>query len=110
MKYRKKREIERPPAVNGRFCEMAALAPQKRQCELGSYYPAESLVKPPPRKAAGTMYAIPSGLRTSGGWLHRDVLRPSGLRTSPVLRNSGRGGSPHTATAQSRPPVGCKAS
>ena len=40
---------------NGRFCEMAALAPQKRQCELGSLYPAGSLVKPPPRKAAGTL-------------------------------------------------------
>jgi hypothetical protein len=42
-------------AYNVRFCEMAALAPQKRQCELGSYYPAASLVKPPPRKAAGTL-------------------------------------------------------
>jgi len=34
---------------------MAALAPQKRQCELGSYYPARTLVKPPPRKAAGAL-------------------------------------------------------
>jgi len=41
------------PADNERFCEMAAVAPQKRQCELGSYYPAASVVKPPPRKAAG---------------------------------------------------------
>ena len=43
---------------NGRFCEMAALAPQKRQWELESYYPAGSLVKPPPRKAAGTLGAM----------------------------------------------------
>ena len=41
--------------ANGRFCEMAAVTPQKQQCELGSYYPAGSLVKPPPRKAAGTL-------------------------------------------------------
>jgi len=32
-------------AYNGRFCEMAAVTPQKRQCELGSYYPAASLVE-----------------------------------------------------------------
>jgi len=36
---------------------MAALLPQKRQCELGNYYPAGTLVKPPPRKAAGTLHA-----------------------------------------------------
>ena len=41
------------PAYNGRFCEMAAVTPQKRQCKLGSYYPAQTFVKPPPRKAAG---------------------------------------------------------
>ena len=29
---------------NERFCEMAAVIPLKRQCELGSYYPAETLV------------------------------------------------------------------
>ena len=44
-------------AYNGRFCEMAALAPQKRQCKLENYYPAGSLVKPPPRKAAGALAA-----------------------------------------------------
>ena len=33
------------PALNGRFCEMAAVSPQKRQCELGSYYPAGSVVE-----------------------------------------------------------------
>jgi len=36
---------------------MAAVAPQKRQCEFESSYPAGSLVKPPPRKAAGTLGA-----------------------------------------------------
>jgi len=46
------------PAPNMRFCEMAAVAPQKWQCELGSYYPAGTLVKPPPRKAAGTLSVI----------------------------------------------------
>ena len=50
--------IEGKPAHNGRFCEMAAVAPQKRQCELVSYYPAGTLVKPPPRKAAGTLVAM----------------------------------------------------
>ena len=29
---------------NGRFCEMAAVAPQQRQCEFGSYCPAGSSV------------------------------------------------------------------
>jgi hypothetical protein len=32
-------------ASNGRFGAMAALAPQKRQCELGSYYSARSVVE-----------------------------------------------------------------
>ena len=45
-------------AGNGRFCEMAAVAPQQRQCELGSYYPAGSLVKPPLRQAAQTLPAM----------------------------------------------------
>ena len=33
---------------------MAALAPQQRQCKLGSFYPAGVLVKPPLRKATRT--------------------------------------------------------
>ena len=45
------------PSPNGRFCEMAAVTPHQRQCELESYYPARSAVKPPPRKAAGTLQA-----------------------------------------------------
>jgi len=40
-------------AHNGRFGKIAALAPQKRQCEFGSYYPAGTFVKPLPRQAAG---------------------------------------------------------
>ena len=40
-------------ASNERFCEMAAVTPLERQCGIGSYYPAGSSVKPPPRKAAG---------------------------------------------------------
>jgi len=34
------------------------ISPQKRQYELGSYYPAGTLVKPLPRQAAGTLGAI----------------------------------------------------
>jgi len=45
----------RSTAYNGRFGAMAALAPQQRQCELGSYYPAGTLVKPPLRQAAWTL-------------------------------------------------------
>ena len=37
------------------FGAMAALAPQQRQCELGSYYPAGTLVKPLLRQAARTL-------------------------------------------------------
>ena len=43
--------------ANGRFGKIAALAPQKRQCELGSYYPAGTLVKPLPRQADGLLCA-----------------------------------------------------
>ena len=39
-------------AYNMRFGKIAALPPQKVQCEFGSYYPARSLVKPLPRQAA----------------------------------------------------------
>jgi len=46
------------PAANLLFGKIAALAPQKRQCELGSYYPAGTLVKPLPRQAAGTLEAM----------------------------------------------------
>ena len=42
MKYRKKRETVRPPAVNEHIGEIAAVSPQKRQCEFGSYYPART--------------------------------------------------------------------
>jgi len=45
-------------ASNGRFCEMAAVAPQTILCKFARYYPAGTLVKPPPRKAAGTLNAI----------------------------------------------------
>ena len=45
------------PAGNWRFGAMAAVAPQQRQCEFGNYYPAGTLVKPPLRQAAGTLYA-----------------------------------------------------
>ena len=44
-------------ASNEHIGEIAAVAPQKRQCEFGSYYPARTLVKPLPRQAAGTLCA-----------------------------------------------------
>ena len=39
------RDDNKTPADNGRFCEMAAVTPQKVQCEIGSYYPAGSVVE-----------------------------------------------------------------
>jgi hypothetical protein len=38
-------EKQMMPAPNGRFCEMAAVAPQKGQCKFGSLYPAASFVE-----------------------------------------------------------------
>jgi len=39
-------------ASNVRFCKMAAVTPQTILWEIARYYPAGTLVKPPPRKAA----------------------------------------------------------
>jgi len=36
------------PAYNGRFGAMAGVAPQKRQCDFGSFAPARASVSPPP--------------------------------------------------------------
>jgi len=36
--------IQEHTADNGRFHAMAAVTPQKRQCELESYYPSASVV------------------------------------------------------------------
>ena len=59
-------------AYNGRFGKIAAVAPQKRQCEFGSYYPARTLVKPLPRQAASPLGA--SGGQHGGKWLrNQDV-------------------------------------
>jgi len=49
--------MNRLPAYNEHIGEIAALAPQKRQCEFGSYYPARTFVKPLPRQAAKTLHA-----------------------------------------------------
>ena len=48
--------------ANMRFCKMAAVTPQTILCEIARLSPAGTLVKPPPRKAAGTLHA--SGRRT----------------------------------------------
>ena len=41
--------------IYGRFCKMAAVPPQTILWKIERYYPAGSFVKPPPRKATGTM-------------------------------------------------------
>ena len=43
-------------SFNVHIGEIAAVPPQQRQCELGSYYPARTFVKPLPRQ-----YASPLG-------------------------------------------------
>jgi len=45
------------PAYNERFHAMAGVAPHKRQCELASFVPARTVVSPPLREAATTLYA-----------------------------------------------------
>ena len=45
------------PAHNEHIGEIAAVCPQKRQCELGSYYPARTFVKPLSRQYATTLSA-----------------------------------------------------
>ena len=55
----KKREsVWNATAYNGRFCEMAAVTPQTILCVIARLSPAASVVKPPPRKAAGTLEAM----------------------------------------------------
>ena len=44
--------------IYGRFCKMAAVPPQTILWKIERYYPAGSSVKPPPRKAAGTLRAM----------------------------------------------------
>ena len=39
------------PAPNGRFGAMSALAPRKRQCELGSFVPVREAVEAPPSQS-----------------------------------------------------------
>jgi hypothetical protein len=52
---KKNRSERNATAANERFGTMAALSPQQRQCELGSYYPAGTLVKLTVHQAAGAM-------------------------------------------------------
>ena len=68
-----------------RFCKMAAVAPQTIFCEIARLSPAASVVKPPPRKAAGTLGA--SG-RECGGQLALDlaVLRFDKVIPKPTSR------------------------
>jgi len=41
----KMKSEQQATAGNERFCKMAAVTPQQQQCELGSYYPAASVVE-----------------------------------------------------------------
>jgi hypothetical protein len=50
-------ENEEKTTDNGRFYEMAAVAPHKPQCDFGGFVPARSSVKPPLHKAASTLSA-----------------------------------------------------
>jgi len=45
-------------AANERFGEIAAVAPQQRQCEFGSYYPAASVVEAATTPSRRSLYAI----------------------------------------------------
>jgi len=58
-------------AYNGRFGKMAAVAPQTILWEFARYYPAGSLVEPPPRQAAGALYA------SAGQHAHFEYLTPN---------------------------------
>ena len=45
------------PAHNEHIGKIAAVTPQERQCEFGSYYPARTFVKPLPRQYATALWA-----------------------------------------------------
>ena len=55
-------------ASNEHIGEIAAVSPQKRQCDFGSYYPARTFVKPLPRQYATTLSA-------SGATVHRWTMK-----------------------------------
>ena len=62
--------MNKSPADNEHIGEIAAVAPQKRQCEFGSYYPARTFVKPLPRQYATTLSA--SGGQRNGQTKHEN--------------------------------------
>jgi len=45
QKYLVTIDYQKMPSHNGRFYEMVAIAPQKRQCDFGDFAPARSLVE-----------------------------------------------------------------
>jgi hypothetical protein len=49
--------IQKTPADNGRFRASGGVAPQKRQCDFGSFAPARAVVNPRLREAASTLAA-----------------------------------------------------
>jgi hypothetical protein len=44
-KLDREKRVKKCTATNERFCVIAAVTPQKRQCEFASYYPAASSVE-----------------------------------------------------------------
>ena len=48
---------QKKPAHNGRFRASGGVAPQKRQCDFGSFAPARAAVNPRLREAASTLNA-----------------------------------------------------
>ena len=73
------------PAHNERFCEMAAVTPQTILCEFTRYYPAGSSVKPPPRKAAGTLCVSAESVVDKVSLTEKRVQSDNELKTTTDL-------------------------
>ena len=69
-----KKDIFGVPACNEHIGEIAAVAPQKRQCELESPFPARTFVKPLPRQYATTLSAS-GGQRSETLTIIRETLK-----------------------------------
>jgi len=72
--------MTRMAAYNKRFHASGAVTPQTILYEIQRYYPTASVVKPPPRKAAGTLEAS----RKKRGKSERD-----GMKTEKVEKSHG---------------------
>ena len=63
MKNKEKERAIKTPADNGRFRASGGVAPQKRQCDFGSFAPARASVNPRLREAASTLAAMQGTVR-----------------------------------------------